>query len=354
MMRVEERTETLGHMREFFAAERIYKELYAACPGAFETPIYNWEEFRKRLSDGGVSARELDDAPSPIMPWLSEDFFFNAENEDVAIVKNDRYCPPFWHRLEFIKVVYVVSGSATFFTEGKRVDIGEGNLCIVPPGVLNATFSHDDRDIVINIIIKRSTFEKSFASLLSEASVLSDYLWEMLYKKNGGRVIYFKKMLDDDITEQALHIYRELNFEKKASNIMLKSYLMLFFGQMLRYYEADRRYDEKRDREDFRIADIIKYIDENKATVTLPRLAERFHFSEGYLSRRIRQETGQPFNVLLREMRIGQAAVMLCNSNVPIEEICCAVGYGDVSRFYRNFRERYGMTPAQFRRTGII
>ena len=84
-------------------------------------------------------------------------------------------------------------------------------------------------------------------------------------------------------------------------------------------------------------------------SVTLPELAAHFHFSEGYLSRYIRRETGEPFNVLLRRMRMSHAAVMLNNSDFSIEEIAHAVGYSDISRFYRNFRDRYRMTPAQFR-----
>lgn len=355
MAQLESHAEILGILRNFYRDKEIYKELYEACPGAFETPIRDWAELRERLRLGGYSGKVPDSAPSPIMSWLSEEFFFR-DGQDVAIVKNDRYCPPFWHKLEFIKAVVVVRGSASFFAEGGMFVIEEGNLCIVPPGVENATFSNDDGDIVVNIIVKRSTFERSFASLLSESSMLSDYLWRMLYKKSGGDVLFFKKKADGDITEQVLEIYRELNFEDPVSNIMLKSLLMLFFGLMLRYYEIDRACGENTPggKKDVLLADIVKYMNDHKQTVTLPELAARFHFSEGYLSRYIRRETGEPFNVLLREMRIEQAAVMLRNSNVSVEEVSGAVGYSDISRFYRNFRERYGMTPAQFRRSEMI
>ncbi len=51
---------------------------------------------------------------------------------------------------------------------------------------------------------------------------------------------------------------------------------------------------------------------------------------------------------------IEQAAVMLQNSRFSIEEVCSAVGYSDISRFYRNFKEQYGMTSAQFRQINVI
>lgn len=353
MVQLPERQAILEKMRSFDYAEHIYKELYSSCPGKFEVPISDWDEFRLRLESCGYKGNIPDSAPSPITSWISENFFFN-ENQDVAIVKNDRFCPPFWHQLEFIKVVYIVSGSAVLFTENGKTVIEEGNLCIVPPKVRNAAFSYDDGDIVINIIIKRSTFEKSFASLLAEASMLSDYLWQILYRKNGGDVIYFTKKSETDITDVVLQIYGELNLEENTSNIMLKSYLMLFFGQMLRYYSAVSTPDKRVSSNGPHLSSIMKYMSEHRRTVTLPELSLEFHFSEGYLSRYLKNQTGEPFNILLKEMRMEQAAVMLQNSNVSVEEVCGAVGYSDVSRFYRNFKERYGMTPAQFRRAGSV
>lgn len=350
----EERQTILQSLTGFLRAEDLYKELYISGPGAFDTPIYSWEEFIDRLKKIEYNKDLPRTAPSPIAPWLSEDDFFPEKRLDVSIVRNDRYCPPFWHRLEFIKIVYVVSGNAVFFVKDRRIHITEGNLCLVPPGVENATFSHSDDDIVINIIIKRSTFEKSFASLLMETSRLSDFFWQMLYKKNGNTVLFFRKADGSDLTEQVLQLYRELNLERLPSNIMLKSYLMLLFGHMLRHYERDDGVSDKEQKKDSRLTDILGYMNDHKQTVTLPMLAERFHLSEGYLSRYLRRETGEPFNVLLKEMRIEQAAVMLQNSDFSIEEVCSAVGYTDLSRFYRNFKEQYGMTPAQIRRISVI
>ncbi len=355
MMLLDEGREILRSMTVFLPAESLYKQFFVECPGAFNTPIYGWDEFADRLREYGYSGEIPREAPSPIMPWISEAEFFPVRGLDVSIVRNDRYCPPFWHKLEFIKIVYVAKGSAVFFFGNERAELSEGNLFLVPPGVENATFSRGDEDIVINIIVKRSTFERSFASFLMENSLLSDFFWQMLYSKDGDKVLLFRKAGEVDLTEQVLQLYRELNIEKSPSNIMLKSYLMLFFGHMLRHYErsGDAPGDGcGRDR-DTRIAEILQYMSEHKETVTLPELASRFHLSEGYMSRFLRQGTGEPFNTLLKKLRIRQAAVMLQNTAMSVEEISAAVGYSDISRFYRNFKEHFGVTPAQFRRGNV-
>ena len=231
-----ELTYTFG---EFIPAETVYKEYYIGCSDAFITPISSWEEFARRMREGGYRGKVPDAAPSPIAPWLSENDFFPEKRLDVSIVRNDRYCPPFWHRLEFIKIVYIAKGSAEFFVNDSVTVMREGELCLVPPGVRNATFSHSDGDIVINVIVKRSTFERSFSSLLTESSPLSDYFLRMLYRKNGDYVLFFRKKGEEDLTGLILQLYRELSLGASASNIMLKSYLMLLFGNMLRHYAPE-------------------------------------------------------------------------------------------------------------------
>ena len=336
----------LTEFNRFLKAEQCYKEIYQNCPEAFLTPIKSWEEFAAR-TEAKMTVPEQ--APSPILPVLSEKEWFSSADVDVAIVRNNRYCPPFWHRLEFIKIVYVLQGEATLNVKDFVIQITEGNLCIVSPNVENAVFSCHDEDIVLNIIVRKSTFESAFSGLLSEKNYLSDFFWQMLYEKGGNRVLSLVKSGDVDLTEHVLLLYQELYREEKTSNIMVKSYLMLIFGWIIRGYELLHTYNENANPQSERMSNIIRHMVKNKSVITLPALAEHFHLSEGYLSRYIRRETGVTFYVLLKRIRMQAGAQMLIHSECSIEEIVDAVGYSDVSRFYRNFKEIYGLTPYQYR-----
>jgi len=44
-----------------------------------------------------------------------------------------------------------------------------------------------------------------------------------------------------------------------------------------------------------------------------------------------------------------KAAVLLTSTSIPVEEIIVEVGYENSSYFHRLFKERYGMTPKQYR-----
>ena len=68
-----------------------------------------------------------------------------------------------------------------------------------------------------------------------------------------------------------------------------------------------------------------------------------------WLSREIKKRTGKTYKELLQNKRMSQAAYLLTSSAVPVTDIIESVGYDNTSYFYRKFRERYGMSPKEYR-----
>ena len=132
------------------------------------------------------------EAPTPIKGFLSEKEIFPNEDVQVHCFKNVRFCPPFLHKLEFIKIVYIMEGTAVFYLGDKQYDMSEGNFCIVAPGVEQALFTADSNGIAVNILMRASTFTRTFSTLLYEQGILGDFFW-----KNGvhqllqSRIIFF-------------------------------------------------------------------------------------------------------------------------------------------------------------------
>lgn len=87
---------------------------------------------------------------------------------------NNRYCPAILHRLKFIKVICVFRGKCGFFYQGKRIEMTKGNVCIVAPGVEQAVFSCHDEDVIINVLIRASSFSDVFAETLKGQNILED------------------------------------------------------------------------------------------------------------------------------------------------------------------------------------
>jgi len=60
-------------------------------------------------------------------------------------------------------------------------------------------------------------------------------------------------------------------------------------------------------------------------------------------------KTGKTFTQLVQEKRLTQAAYLLKNTRMKIETIAHAVGYENITYFYRLFTRSHGKTPADYR-----
>jgi AraC-like DNA-binding protein len=69
-----------------------------------------------------------------------------------------------------------------------------------------------------------------------------------------------------------------------------------------------------------------------------------------YLTNLVRQATGKSLGTWLIERRLGEARVLLSETDDPVGDIAAAVGYVDVSHFARYFTRHYGAPPARWRR----
>ena len=97
-------------------------------------------------------------------------------------------------------------------------------------------------------------------------------------------------------------------------------------------------------------AAVLSYINDHYKKGTLSELAAQMGYDVYWLSREIRRRTGKTYKELLQEKRMQQAVYMLTNSAVPVTDIIESVGYDNTSYFYRIFREKYGMSPKEYRK----
>jgi AraC-like DNA-binding protein len=84
--------------------------------------------------------------------------------------------------------------------------------------------------------------------------------------------------------------------------------------------------------------------------LTLAALAESLNLGEGALRVLINQELGyRNFNDFLHHHRLQEAAARLSAEDLPILSIALECGYGSIGPFNRAFRQRFGMTPTEYR-----
>ena len=83
--------------------------------------------------------------------------------------------------------------------------------------------------------------------------------------------------------------------------------------------------------------------------VSLSQLAAEHEMSVSHLQKLFKQIYGMPVYHYIKEYRLEQAAVELVRSARPVTEIAQDAGYDNASKFSACFKERYGVTPSQYR-----
>lgn len=100
-----------------------------------------------------------------------------------------------------------------------------------------------------------------------------------------------------------------------------------------------------------RMKRIMDHIHENwNADISLRELAEREFLSEGYLSRFLKQNLDMTYSQYVINLRLEHAEKRLRNTDHSITHIAYDCGFHNASSFIENFRQKYGMTPGQYRK----
>ena len=71
--------------------------------------------------------------------------------------------------------------------------------------------------------------------------------------------------------------------------------------------------------------------------------------SEASFSRNFQAVTGNRFVEFVNRVRIGQACVMLFETDEQISSICYDVGFQNLANFNRHFLKMKSMTPSKYR-----
>lgn len=79
-------------------------------------------------------------------------------------------------------------------------------------------------------------------------------------------------------------------------------------------------------------------------------MAGKIGYSEPYLKKRFRAETGKSLAAALREMRMEKAAAYLAGTDMTVGEIAEILKFSSAGAFRQAFEEAKGQTPSQYRK----
>lgn len=101
------------------------------------------------------------------------------------------------------------------------------------------------------------------------------------------------------------------------------------------------------------VSDVISYIyaNYNDRALTLKEISNRLYVSEEHLIRVFKREMNMTPYKFLKSIRLNMACNLLIYGSKTIKEVAYEVGYSSVGGFNAQFKQVYGMTPVEYRKS---
>lgn len=252
------------------------------------------------------------------------------------------------HRHNYVEVIYMCKGSTTHIIDGNRVVLDEGDLLFLNQNATQEILPAGENDIAINFIILPQFFDTAFDFIGAEENLLKDFLVGSLCE-DSRRTSYLYFHVADVLPIQNLienMIWSLLNnqMNKRSSNQLTMGLLFLhLLNHMEKMETGGKAYHQE-----FEVA-VYNYVETKYKDGSLAELAEMMGYNVYWLSHEIKRRTGKTYKELVQTKRMNQASYMLQNSRVSVAEIIRMVGYDNTSYFHRKFKERYGLSPKEYR-----
>lgn len=337
------REELIEYYSRFDDDELFYRDYYHA---AGSEAIY---EIAARLKRDPLQALDV---------WIPEigvqdgtclsELMLGSQN-NVSVRKHSRYNPLFSHMHAFFEIIYVLSGQCENVVAGTPIHMKEGDICILAPGMYHSLGVFDDTSIVLNILVRKSTFQETFFDVFQKKAALSDFFYQNYYFGKLDNVICFPTEGDTELETLLYILFSESIRRQDYYPHVMESLMRTIFYVMFRH-EPDKMYLQTNSDEIQKQEAIIRYIQMHYSDITMADLVEEFHLSESSIRRALRKTVQKNLVDFVREIRLQKACVLLVNTELQVNDIALTVGYQSDEYFYRLFHEKYGMTPLEYRK----
>lgn len=300
---------------------------------------------------GTDCTRKITSAPSNLHFADSEWFL---ESEDISVRKHIRYSPAIRHTHSFIEISYVAEGSCRqvfYFQSGQTETrtLPAGALCIIPPRMEHDISVFDD-SIVINILIRASAMKHTLTDLVAGNHALFDFFLYTLYENTTPNYLLFHTGNDETIQGLMFDMIGESCDEKQYHQKAQLLMLGLFFTYLQRDYSDWMQFSKCTSAGISFIPQILNYIQQNYADISLESIAQHFSISTSYLGKIFRENTKTTVFGVIQQVRIQKACELLTTTRLSVQSIAEAVGYENVTYFIRMFKKYIKTTPLQYRK----
>lgn len=234
-----------------------------------------------------------------------------------------------------IEIDYVVEGELQVTVKDVSYHLKKNDVILLNSGILHGVKSKTENTILC--CVKFSC--KSMAEMSGKESLL---FFCNSTEEDGQKYQELKKIFYELIYNQVQKAHR--------TACMKRSVLYKLLDQLLEEFQMSLGTEEAGHVDDIRMMQILQYVNQNfQYSVSLTELADRLYMSKSTLSRFFKKQTGIYFGDYVNHVRFKYALEDLLYSNKNITKIAVDCGFSNPSAFNKVFREKYGISPTEYR-----
>ena len=245
----------------------------------------------------------------------SSDYFIKEYGEDFCF-------PPHMHLC--FELITVLDGEMKVTVDGIENLLHEGEALLIFPNQLHALDSEKSRHMlcIFSPDLVRAYSSKTEKSLPKSNLFTPDkYLIEALDKT-----------------------------PENAKTIAKKGLLY----SLCAAFDENIEYQPRKSGQKSLLSKIFAFVEENfSGECSLEELSARLGYDYAYLSRCFKKAAGISYVAYLNIYRLNKACYLLDNTDKSILPCALEVGYSSLRTFNRNFKNQFGVSPAEYRKKGI-
>jgi AraC-like DNA-binding protein len=337
----------MNHLRALNESEVFYRNYRLAKASGIGFEEYLAGIDRELVHEKNLLVPEWEDT---IPPEYLEDWYFSSDRrEGIHVSKHNCYTPAIPHHHNFFEMFFVLEGRCIHQMGENRSILHKGDLCFIQPKVTHS-LDVNDESVIIDVLIRRSTFRQYFYSILRGDNLLANFFMSTLLSKPGIDYLLFHTREDLDLHYAFIELCSETFDQEAYYNELINAVVTKIFVLLLRRYMTSCDLPANQPDASDEALRIVRYIQDHSTDVTLVSLAGDFHYSPEHASRMIKHITGQTFTELLTNIRLENAKQLLRDTSLSVLDVAVQIGYEGSDQFIRVFKKHVGQTPNAYRR----
>ncbi len=284
-------------------------------------------------------------------PIFEKTDFLNAPYEAFILDTDQAHLPVHSHWHYFVEILYVLEGIADVEYDGFHYTLKPTQMLFIHPRAMHAIYTtHKERlrFAVIKFDIGRihvtSSYTPKFRAVFRHA------------RTPPKLPVIFSEADFSHLSLQEIFLYliRELEERQYGYDIQAEAKTAFLLTEIIRFwmrlgFQTGPLLGDAEEGQDFH--EILEYIAQHSGeNLKAEDLARKYHMSYSHFARTFKYLYDQTFKEYLEFIRLSKAADFLLFTDYDLNFISQETGFSDSSHLIRQFRNRYGMTPKQYRR----